>query len=238
MKTKIQLINDCFAELRISGLTSQPDNPDIALAIGQLEDFVVTLPFDIDYNFENTPNPNSLSGIPAAANSAISMGLAVRIAGLYGKAPESLLLKATATMSALQNKLATPGRVAYPSRQPLGMGNRRAHNRYDAFMPETIKAPTSSDTEQMTLGDINSFFIDFGDILHGSTSIVTYTHTETSGILASAFSQTLTRINFTVQANDTGFQQILFVVTSNTGTKVNRVLNFNVNQSTSIRANP
>ena len=237
MKTKVQLAEDCFNELRINGITSVADNEDIKLFLGRLEDFMITLPFDLNYNFEDVPNPNSLSGIPSFANLAVSLSMAVLIAPAYGKVPESLLRQATAAMSTLQNKLARPNRVAYPDRQPLGMGNRRTYPNY-SFMPATVNAPTSPDTEQMNIGDIRPFYIDFSDVLFGSSTITTYTHSETSGLVASAFTQSLMKLTFTVEARESGFQQMLFTVTSNTGVKVNKALSFNINDTTAIRANP
>ncbi len=145
-KTKIQILNDAFNELRINGITTQPDNEDVRLGIERLEDFMSELTFALGFNFEAIPNPNTYSGIPQYANFAIASNMALRLAPAYGKAPEALIRQASASMSALQNKTCRPRRVNYPSRQPLGMGNRRSWV-YNQFMPEVVNAPNDVSTE-------------------------------------------------------------------------------------------
>jgi hypothetical protein len=140
-------------------------------------------------------------------------------------------------MSILQGRMARPKRVAYPSRQPLGMGNRQFSNTYQ-FMPETISAPTSPQTEQMNLGDIKKFTIDFSADMPMAASISSYTTTVSNGLALTNVSFALMKISFTAQATVDGYQQILFTVTANNGEKSNRVLDFNINDTTSLRANP
>lgn len=236
-KTKIQILNDCFNELRINGTTVQADSEDIRLALYRLEDYIAQLQFDIGYNFEAIPNPNSVSGIPPFANLAIALGMAVNLCPPYGKAREVILPQATGAMSILQGRMARPKRVAYPSRQPLGMGNRQFSNTYQ-FMPETISAPTSPQTEQMNLGDIKKFTIDFSADMPMAASISSYTTTVSNGLALTNVSFALMKISFTAQATVDGYQQILFTVTANNGEKSNRVLDFNINDTTSLRANP
>lgn len=236
-KTKVQILNDSFTELRISGITAQPDNEDIRLALSRMEDYMAQLSFDIGYKFEATPNPNTVSGIPAYANLAIALGLALSLAPAYGKAPESLIRQAAAAMNTLIGRCARPRRVSYPSRQPLGMGNKSFNNLY-SFMPEASNAPTSPQTEQMNIGDIKKFTIDFSSDMPSAATISSYLNTQSSGLTVTSVSQSLMAISFTVKATVSGYQQILFTATANTGEKANRVLDFNINDSTSFRANP
>jgi hypothetical protein len=237
-KTKIQILNDCFNELRINGSTVQADSDDIKLALYRLEDYIAQLQFDVGYNFETVPNPNSVSGIPPFANLAIALGMALNLCPPYGKVREAILPQATGALSILQGRLARPKRVTYPSRQPLGMGNRFQFSNMYQFMPETISAPTSPQTEQMNIGDIKKFSIDFSAEMPSAASISSYTTTVSSGLTLTSVSLSGMKISFTVQATVDGYQQILFSVIANNGEKSNRVLDFNINDTTSLRANP
>jgi hypothetical protein len=238
-KTKIQILNDCFNELRINGITAQADNEDVVLALGRLEDLMAEQPFDIGFKFEDVPNPNSYSGIPPNANFAIASALALRMAPIYGKAPETLMRQSSAAMSALANKVATPRRVGYPSRQPLGMGNRRVYRNNYQFMPEQSRAPTSVNTETMNVGDkLVGLSIDFSQYLQPLETVSSYTKLVSGGLAVTAESTSLAAISFSVQANSSGFQQILFSVIGSAGTELNRTLNFNVVDSTAARGNP
>ena len=237
-KTKIQILNDCFNELRINGITTQPDNEDVRLGLERLEDFISELTFSLGYNFEAIPQPNTYSGIPQFANFAIASSMALRLAPAYGKAPESLMRQASAAMSALQNKVCRPRRVNYPSRQPLGMGNRRVWD-YNKFMPEIVNAPNDVSTEIMNVGDKQVLqSIDFSQYLQPLETVSSFTTTVSSGLSLTGTSISGSSVRFTIQANSSGFQQILFAVTGSSGTKVNRTLNFNIVESTSALGNP
>jgi len=238
-KTKIELLNDCFNELRINGITTQPEGEDIRLGLERLEDFMSELTFSLGYVFEAIPLPNSYSGIPRYANFAIASNMALRLAPAYGKAPESLIRQASASMSALQNKVCRPRRVNYPSRQPLGMGNRRAYRDLYQFMPEIVNAPNDPSTEIMNVGDKSVLqSIDFSQYLQPLETVSTYTTTPSNGVALSSLSVSGASIRFSVQANYEGFQTILFSVTGSAGTKVNRTLNFNIVDPTSALGNP
>lgn len=237
-KTKIQIVNDCFNELRISGITSQPDSEDVVIALARLEDMVSELPIDIGFSFESTPNPNSFSGIPSYANFAIVSSLAVRLATIYGKIPESLIRQASQSMSALISRVAIPRRVNYPSRQPLGMGNRRSNFFNNQFMPEIVNAPNSVNTEILNIGDKKHLSINFSSELLPSETISSYTTDISFGVSISGASTSVASIDFDVLATATGFQQILFKIIGSSGTTINRTINFNVVESTAIRGNP
>jgi len=135
MKTKIQLVSMAFDELRINGITSDADSEDNVLALQSLEQLVSELDIDIGWNQEDDPDPNTESGIPTFAESAIYMALAVRIAPRYGKDAGMIRTQASASMSSLVAKLAIPRQVCYPTRMPMGLGNRRQYPHSSQFMP-------------------------------------------------------------------------------------------------------
>lgn len=237
-KTKSQILSDCFTELRISGITVQADNKDIELGLYRLEDFMSELPFNIGYNFESVPQPNTYSGIPAYANFAIASGLALRLAPAYGKMPETLMRQASAAMSMLSNKVCRPGRVSYPTRQPLGMGNRR-HHYYHQFMPATISAPNSPSTYQLNIKDqVVNQSVDFSEYLQPLETILTYSLKSSDGVSLSSIVVDGSTISFTVLSSQWGYQQAAFTVTGSLGTTVTRTLDFNVVESTIARGNP
>lgn len=237
MKTKIQITHKTYAELRISGITLAEGQEDVKLALETLEDFMSSFPIDIGYNFENTPDPNSLSGIPSAANNAIQLALAMQLCAAFGKDSSMLQARATAAMSQLYAVMFTPGRVSYPTRQPLGMGNR---GRYPCFkfMPPISQAPKSINTETFTLDDKKVFSIDFSEYLAANESIQSYTATPDSGLTVTSASFSGSILTFTVRADDSGYQSIKLVANGDAGSIVNRKLDFNVLESSSIRGNP
>jgi hypothetical protein len=85
VKTKIELVNGAFAELRISGLTSATDAEDIELGLSALERIMYSAKLPLPYNFEDIPDPNTESGLPEHAVLAIELKLAQRLAPSYNK---------------------------------------------------------------------------------------------------------------------------------------------------------
>lgn len=59
MKTKIQLINAAFRELRVSGLTAGPSPEDVEIGLEALEDLMRSQRLPIPYIFEDVPDPNT-----------------------------------------------------------------------------------------------------------------------------------------------------------------------------------
>ena len=64
---KVNIISDAYSKLRISGLTVLPTPEDLELALSRLESMMAELDvrgISIGYNFEDNPDPNSLTNIP------------------------------------------------------------------------------------------------------------------------------------------------------------------------------
>lgn len=238
MKTKIQLVSMAFDELRINGITSSADSEDEVLALQSLEQLVSELQIDIGWRFEAEPDPNTMSGIPQYAESAIYMALAVRIAPRYGKDPGMLRMQASAAMSALVARVKKPRQISYSTRMPMGLGNRRQYLYCRQFMPPADVAPNDVNTEAFVIGDSRQLSVDFTDFMQPNEVIASYTMTPTGGLLVSGDSFTDNVINFTVTAENTGYQLIVISVTGDAGTISNQRLDFQVNDSQSIRGNP
>jgi hypothetical protein len=136
MKTKGELLLDAFTEMRINGITVDPDDEDLKLALYRLEDFMSELNICINYNFEETPDINSSSGLQQYANYAIAASMAVRLSAPYGKLPQTFIQQASASMSRLLKRVCVVPRVAYPYRQPIGRGNEVTSNTHPFFTPD------------------------------------------------------------------------------------------------------
>lgn len=234
MKTKIQLIDDALAEIRISGLTSQPDNEDVKLALGRLESMMSELNIDLGFRFESVPNPNTSSGIPDFANYAISLLLAGRLAPLYGKVPPN----AGAALSQLYNRTARPTRVAYPSRMPLGMGNRQIYSNLYHFMPEAQQIPSTTDTELLVVGDVKPFSLNIDYLLQGGETIISFTKTATGGLLITGESSSGAVISFIAEGLKAEYCTAVFAVTGSLGSVVNATFSVNIIDQQIVRANP
>lgn len=234
MKTKIQLIDDAFTEIRISGLTSQPDNEDVKLALGRLESMMSEVKIDLGFRFESTPNPNTPSGIPSYANYAISLMLASRLAPLYGKAAPN----SAPALSQLYNRTARPSRVAYPSRMPLGLGNRQIYNSLYHFMPEVQQVPQTVDTELLVLGDVKPFSLNVDYLLQGGETISSCTKTVSNDLLITNDSSSGTIISFTAKGQKAGYNTAVFEVTGSLGSIVNATFSVNIIDEQIVRANP
>jgi hypothetical protein len=227
MKTKIQIISDAFNELRINGITTDPDAEDNVLALNRLEDMMHELPA-LGYCFEDEPDFNTYSGLQAYANYPIAMMLAMRIAPPFGKIPETMMRQASAALSGLMNKIARPSRVAYPSRQPLGMGNRYWDTFYN-FFPPSEQAPSNSIL--VTVGDINpEFTLNFVDSLNLNNGevISSYSYTVTNGLVISNDSNSDWAVTFEIEYPVAGIASLTMEVIGSFGSKVTKCVYFNV----------
>lgn len=129
MKTKIDLVNDCFSALLRTGVTTQATPDEQEKALFKLEDMMAELEsrnMMTGFNFEEIPQPDSPSGLENWMNLAISEALAVRIWTDFS--PEAvnprLEVAARQSMSNLCARLAQVAAVNYAGRMPLGSGNQ------------------------------------------------------------------------------------------------------------------
>lgn len=238
MKTKIQLVSQAFDELRINGITSKAENEDVVLALQSLEQLMSELTFDIGWRFEDNPDPNSSSGIPLYAESAVYLSLAVRIAPRYGKDANLIRMQAESSMSRLMARVCKPRQINYPSRMPMGLGNRRSYRFENQFMPVVVQAPISPNTESLAFGDVRELSVDFSGYLQPNESVVSYSKEASQGVLVTADSLSGNVITFTVQARNIGYEYIMFKVNGDAGTVANRRIDFNISSTESTRGNP
>jgi len=228
MKTKIQLINAAFSELKISGITSGPSNDDIELALEALEDMMRPLCDKyptLGYNFEEVPDPNSSSGIPAWANNAIQLKLGDTIGAHYGKGVD--LKRLGGSMSHLSAKLAPIPSYQNSSRMPAGRGNSQWQTFTD-FMPPYETAEPSSTV--LAIGDTRLISEDLSDYMRPGETLLSVVLSSDPQLVFSSLTTSGNTASFNIAANGvTGvnFRAIL-TITGTLGNVSKRVLFFTV----------
>lgn len=129
MKTKIDLVNDCFEALLRTGVTTQATPDEQQKALFKLESMMAELEsrnMATGFNFESPPQPDTPSGLQDWMELAISEALAMRIWPNFS--PEAvnpqLPVNARQSMSNFCARLAVVNAVQYAGRMPLGSGNQ------------------------------------------------------------------------------------------------------------------
>lgn len=232
---KIDLINGAYNRLRISGLTVNPGARENALALGRLENMAARWEdknICAGYNFEESPDLNSDSGIEPKYQDAFESNLAFWLCSDYGKMPaQTLVLEQQLTFSQITSSTANPRQVQYPSRQPIGRGNRRyAHwNRYYSPIAE---APNSCETIKMDVGNINDFTEHFDSYLIIPETVASYTIEADSGLTIVSDSLASPDVLYRIQADgntenvNDPLLQVKIIATTSTGRIETRIINF------------
>ena len=95
MTTKVDIINGAYTQMRISGLTVDPTPEDVEVALDRLEDMCAELEDSrnicIGYNFEEQPDPNSLTDTKRKYSHMLKTNLAMRLLHDFGKVPPPTL---------------------------------------------------------------------------------------------------------------------------------------------------
>jgi hypothetical protein len=237
MTTKIEIIQDAYSQMRISGLTAKPAPRDIELALYRLEGLAAEMfsrNIDVGYSFEDQPDPNTESGIGIESRQGMATNLAIRLLPDFNKEVSPVLYKqAVQSMTTMSNLSAANivRQVQYPNRMPVGSGNRNWLNEWQRFYPNVNQAPVSVATNKMTIGDINDFTEDFTAYL-GSESIASYTIIVDTGLSLSNDTSSGTAISYRIEAkNETlanTFLQVAISVTTSTGRVDTRRVSFEV----------
>ena len=171
MTTKIKVINDAFSRLQISGITVNPTGGDVDLALGRLEGMMAELEagLAVGYNFDDNPDPNTPTGVNRKYQNMMAANLAVRLCSDFGKLPDAVLARsASGSLSAAKAMYSadTMKVSRYPSRMPIGSGNRRL-GRQQRYYPQAPTVPASAPT--LCVGDINDYEESFAGYLEGET---------------------------------------------------------------------
>lgn len=225
MKTKIELVNGAFAELRISGLTSATDAEDIELGLSALERIMHSAKLPLPYNFEDIPDPNTESGLPEHAVLAIELKLAQRLAPSYNK--PSNIPGLSYEWSQLISRLNQPRYLQPSNLMPLGRGNYGQFNQTN-YMPMPVILPPG--TIELNVGDSTMLPpIEFGDYLQPGEVISSVVDAAETGITVLSAAITDDSYSLEVQAGSTtGLTRIKLVMTGDIGSARTRYVYFNI----------
>ncbi|MFV2055131.1 MAG: packaged DNA stabilization gp4 family protein [Thiohalomonadales bacterium] len=223
MLTKIDIITDAYSQMRISGLTVQPTVNDIRIALSRLEAMMAELEVRticLGYNFEETPDTNTESGVILGFLLMMSTNLALRLIPDFNKQiPDELRQKAKASLSLASSFSAKNNlrQVQYPSRQPIGGANvLRFASRQRYYHPEP-NIPSDCKTRYMKVGDINDFTESYKAYLKNET-IASYILTATSSLTKISYSNTDDVISYRLKATGRiGTNYIKIVMTTSSG---------------------
>lgn len=242
---KGDIANDAFSELRISGLTVNPTPEDNRLAIRKLEALAaeyVARNINLNYNFEEFPDPGSPSGIPLHLSNAVSICLAERMLTDFGKGmqPDPTLMKSySAAVSYLSSVTASINKALPPARFPRGSGNNRGWSRHVNFNRTVQQAPNSANTNQMWIGDVNDFKEDYSSVLSTAEGIATYTIISDSGLEIVSDSLSTPIVSYRIEAKGNtyldyttrNYQRVTIQIETTEGRKLTRYINFDVQES-------
>ncbi|MAF43433.1 MAG: hypothetical protein CMI54_04590 [Parcubacteria group bacterium] len=232
---KIDLINEAYQEIRISGLTTQPLPSELEYALTKLESMASEWEdvrnICVNYNFENEPDPNSEAGIKLGYRQAFATNLASRLIASFGKTPSpALITQASQSFAGLSTATAVVRETQYPERQPVGSGNSLRYNRWRRFYRQNPRAPIDCDTQQITQGEINDYQLNLVDYLEDGETVESYTYEASPKI--SVISESLSGLiwSYRAEAAETAEQleRIQLTVVTDIGREQTFTINFNV----------
>ena len=231
---KIDIIQDAYSQIEVSGLTRKPTPDDVSLALARLEGMGAELEgrnICAGYNLTAVPDPGDEAGIDLQFRQAYASNLALRVLSDFGlTAHPSLVSQASQSMSNMSARTALLRETQYPSRMPRGSGNTRRWQQHSRFYTPIPQAPQSCDTRRMDIGEINDFaetWLDYLDFAAAET-IDSYAMDVSSGLTVTGDSLTTPVISFRVEALKIGYQNIIFTVTTSTGRVDRRELPFDI----------
>ncbi len=228
---KVNLINDAYSKLRISGLTVLPSPEDLELALTRLENMMSefdTGGVQLGYNFEDDPDPNSVTNIPTFAYDGISSSLAIRLIPDFNKQPSiQLLSSAESSMSVISGVVAKNRlrQVQYPARMPVGSGNYLI-NRWARFYYPAAIPPVES--IQMLVGEINTYIESFQSYLKTGEDISSFTVEVSEGLTLLSSAQVGDTINFELEAINPLWRTVTVTIMTTDGREEIRVINVEV----------
>lgn len=236
MKTKAELINDAYSMLLQTGITAAASPLDVELALGRLNDLMDELKsrnMDTGYNVLD-PDLNSPSGLQSWMNYAISSSLALRVCSDFGiEPPASLVALSNSAMSNLSARLARVNEVQYPSRAPVGSGQRWL-GRFRGHYGQAAYYPNTPDTQKAVQNAVGHYPVDFGPYLQIGESIASFVYTQTSGINVTSAVQSENLVTFTIEFQASVSGQVNITATGDMGSVIPRSLDFNIAQQQQI----
>jgi len=241
MTTKSRIVNSAYAQMRISGLTVDPTPEDLELALDRLEDMCAELEGNnlcLHYNFEDTPDPATKTGVDKKFNHMLKTNLAIRLLADFGKMPPiSLVAQANQSVSRASGMVAAENlRQVQPSRRmPRGSGHR--YNRFRRFQIPANLPPNECSTNQLTVGEIQDYEEDFQTWL-GAETISSFTISSDSRLTVSNSTNNDPLISYRVEAlagdSSGDWQQVKITVVSSGGREEIRLINFQLSDAETV----
>jgi len=219
MSTKIDIINKAYSRMRISGLTVNPSPEDVELALDRLEGIAASWAdnYDIEYFFEENPEPTTPHTIPRKHWAAFETSLAMELLPDFGKEiPQQLMRLANAAYSRLTADYNRIKSVQYPTRQPIGSGTQRKFYRYTRFYKTDTQALAGA--YQAITNEIQDFEEYFGDYLVYGETVASYTLTADDKLTVVSESLTSPTVSYRLQFDEASeLQQVIITITTSTG---------------------
>ena len=236
MKTKAELINDAYSMLLQTSITAAASPLDVELALGRLNDLMEEMKsrnMDTGYNFLD-PDLNSASGLQPWMNYAVSSSLALRVCSDFGiEPPASLVALSNSSVSNLSARLTRVNEIQYPSRAPVGSGQRWL-GRFRGHYGQAPYYANTPDTQNAVQNAVGHYPVDFGPYLQIGESLLNFVYTETSGINVLASVPAGNVVTFTIEFQASVSGQVNITATGDMGSVIPRTLDFNIAQQQQI----
>ena len=163
---KIDIINNAYSELRISGITVSALPEENQLALNKLEAMAAEFAsgsrgIQVGYNFEHVPELNSPHGLRMEYWQSFQVLLAIRLLTDFGKGVQpdpDLYRKGRSASSFLYSATAIVAQTTYPSRHPIGSGNYRRGVWFRRYFGNQQKASDSVSADYYIYWGDNSKF--------------------------------------------------------------------------------
>jgi hypothetical protein len=242
---KVNRINEAYSKLRISGLTVLPSAEDLELALTRLENMMSELSgtrnICLNYNFEDCPDPNSVTNIPNWSKDGISSLLATRLIPDFNKmVPAQLMAQAASSISSISGRVMRDKlrQVQYPDRMPVGSGNYR-YPRWARFYRQEVLPPNNCSTNPIKVGETKNYTISFSQEMEKGESIIDFYTDVSDGLtidnevvigLDIDYSITAISLAFTGANRTIGgaWQAVRFTINTDAGRTLIKDVNFEV----------
>lgn len=239
MITKGDIALGAFEEARISGLTSKATPSEIVSAIKKLDNMILgwqnkglCLSYIRSEGYSDI-DPSQDSGLNDINAHAVILNLTKIICPMFGKSiHHQTLSEARSSYLGLFNKNLTM-RESDPH-QPLGSGQNYGIGGYlcnTRYQEESENAPSNCYTQQLKLGETDSFSVDFNPYLNeiDGEVVVSYVIEDGKGVSVGDSNNNDGVISYYATGNKTGAQDIKITITTATRTNP-ETITFNVTE--------
>ncbi len=242
MNTKADITNGAYSQLRISGLTVNPRPSDDVTALLRLENMAAELEdgrnICLDYNFEEEPDPNSLTNVERPFWQMLETNLAIRLIPDFNKqVPQALIAQASQSMSVASGISARKllQEVEYPRRSPRGRGNTLRWLRFSRYQRPSPLPPVACSTNQIFVSNVDDFEESYAAYLDDGESISSFVITVDPGLTLVSSTNNTPIINYRIEANEPvesgPWQMAKIVIVTSTSRELTRFVNFKVDSS-------